>query len=138
MESNLTINRKILSEPFNVKIKTIESGIEEEVKVNLVETFNIWYGIRVTRIYTFDDDRKYAFICGIKDNQGLMIIWRSTLNLDYNRDREFIVKILLEEIKIGINSNRLNQVLINIDETRFVSHPSMNFFAPISMLIFSG
>ena len=117
MESNLTINRKILSEPFNVKIKTMESGIEEEVKVNLVETFNIWYGVQVTRIYTFDDDRKYVFICGIKDNQEIIIIWRSTLNFDYNRDREFIVKILSEEIRIGTNSNTFSQVLINSDAT---------------------
>ena len=115
---NLSINRKILSDPFNFKMKIADRGVEEEVNIDLVETFNLWYGVQVTKFIPYEDDnRRYLFICGLKNNQGLIIIWRSTLSIDYNRDREFIVRILSDKIKIGTNNSTFNQVLINSDAT---------------------
>lgn len=114
LDSTIFINREMLSDPFNMKMEIVESGVKDEVDIDLVETFNLWHGVEVNRVLSFiDDKRKYLFIFGMKSNQRLIIVWRSTVEIDFKRDNDFIINILKKNFKIDDRSVELSQILIN-------------------------
>ena len=115
-DSQIFINRDMLADPFNFRMQIVESGVESEVKVDLVETFNLWYGVSVERILSFKDgDRKYIFVSGRKDMNRLLTIWRNAINLNYERDRDFMLNILKDKFNIEDNKTEFDQILVNSD-----------------------
>ena len=86
--------------PLNYKINTISGGEEEEEPVDLVETFNYLLGLHIDRLRAFkDDDRLYMVVYGKRGNEQVVVIWRDTPDLDLKRDKEFIEKTVLSDIK---------------------------------------
>jgi adenine-specific DNA-methyltransferase len=117
-ESEIFINKEMLSDPFNVKMKIVQEGIEQEVAINLIETFNLWYGLNVEKILSVDNkDRRYIFEIGKKDKQRVIVIWRDTKNLDYIAEKDFIGEVLKKNFNFDDNSEYYTQVLINNDST---------------------
>ncbi len=116
LNSQIFVNREVLSDPFNFNMKTVESGVEKEVTIDLVETFNLWHGVSVERILSFKDgDRKYIFVSGRKDMNRLLTIWRNAINLNYERDRDFMLNILKDKFNIEDNKTEFDQILVNSD-----------------------
>ncbi len=114
--SQIFINKEMLADPFNFRMQIVESGVEKEIKIDLLETFSLWYGISVEKILSFKaDDRKYIFEKGRKNRQGLLVIWRDTTNLDYEKDRNFILNVLKEKFNIEDSKPEFDQVLVNSD-----------------------
>ena len=106
----------MLSDPFNVKMKIVQGRVEQEITLNLVETFNLWHGISVEKILQLNNQtRRYVFIKGIKNKQKVITIWRSTKNLDYDAEKEFIIENLKKEFNIDDVHQEYAQVLINND-----------------------
>ena len=115
-DSRIFINKEMLSDPFNVKMKIVQGGIEKKVTLDLIETFNLWYGINVQKILSIqNEDKQYAFVKGKKDGQCMIIIWRNTKDLDYIAERDFIKDILTKTFKIGEDFEECKQVLFNND-----------------------
>ncbi len=106
----------MLSDPFNVKMKIVNGGIEKEATMDLIETFNLWYGVNVEKVVSVDDrDRRYVFIKGRKDRQGVIIIWRNTKDLDFIAEKDFIMEKLRKDFYIEDDSQGSTQVLFNND-----------------------
>jgi adenine-specific DNA-methyltransferase len=106
----------MLSDPFNFKMKVLEKGEEKEVNLNLIETFNLWYGIEVKRYVSKEyQGKKYIFVLGRKHQQDLIILWRNTKGLDYIKDKEFTMNVLQNEFKINDNTTEIKQVFVNND-----------------------
>lgn len=111
-----SVNKEMLSDPFNVKMKIVQEGIEQEVVINLIETFNLWLGLNVEKILSINNDnRQYIFEMGRKDKQRIIIIWRNTKDLDYIAEKNFIDHSLKINFKIDSDSEGYIQVLINND-----------------------
>ncbi len=114
--SAVFINKEMLSDPFNVKMKIVNGGIEKEATMDLIETFNLWYGVNVEKVVSVDDrDRRYVFIKGRKDRQGVIIIWRNTKDLDFIAEKDFIMEKLRKDFYIEDDSQGSTQVLFNND-----------------------
>ena len=114
--SLIFVNKEMLSDPFNVKMKIVQGRVEQEITLNLVETFNLWHGISVEKILQLNNQtRRYVFIKGIKNKQKVITIWRSTKNLDYDAEKEFIIENLKKEFNIDDVHQEYAQVLINND-----------------------
>ena len=115
-DSAFFINKEMLSDPFNVKMKIVNGGIEKEATMDLIETFNLWYGVNVEKVVSIDDrDRRYVFIKGRKDRQRLIIIWRNTRDLDFIAEKDFIMEKLRKDFNIEDDSQGSTQVLFNND-----------------------
>jgi adenine specific DNA methylase Mod len=114
--SEIFINKEMLSDPFNVKMKIVEGGVEQEVAINLIETFNFWYGLNVEKILSVNNrDRQYTLEMGKKDKQRVIVIWRNTKNLDYIGEKDFISEVLKKNFNITNDSEDYTQILINND-----------------------
>lgn len=96
--------------PFNYKIKASTTGEKGEfITVDLVETFNYLLGLDVERLRVFKDgDRIYKVIFGKKGNDNIVVIWRNTTDLDFEKDKKFIEEAVL-------NGNETNFIFINGD-----------------------
>ncbi len=104
--SMVKLNTDILNDPFNFKMKIYNSKSSKEVSIDLIETFNLVYGIQVKRIIkkTFKNS-DYIFVYGFKndlsgDIENLLVVWRCLNNIDLKEDSDFIKNIVNEE-KIG-------------------------------------
>lgn len=116
LESKIFVNKEMLSDPFNIKMRIVDGGIEEEATMNLIETFNLWYGVNVEKVVSVDDrDRRYVFIKGRKDRQGVIIIWRNTKDLDFIAEKDFIMEKLRKDFNIEDDSQGSTKVLFNND-----------------------
>ena len=110
------INKEMLSDPFNVKMKIVNGGMEKEATMDLIETFNLWYGVNVEKVVSIDGrDRRYVFIKGRKDRQRVIIIWRNTKDLDFIAGKDFIMEKLRKDFNIEDDSQGFTQVLFNND-----------------------
>ena len=115
-DSAIFINKEMLSDPFNVKMKIVQGGIEQETTVDLVETFNLWYGVNVEKIFSiYNANKQYVLVRGKKDKKGVIIIWRNTKDLDFIAERDFIREELINAFNIENDSEVYSQVLINND-----------------------
>ncbi len=95
--SNTLLNNENLADPFNYKLKVYENYELKTVNVDVVETFNYLFGVKVNRYKTLEENgRKYIFVFGEKDNKKVAIVWRSLKELDYVKDRDIIEREIKE------------------------------------------
>ncbi len=96
-KSRTFLNMDELQDPFNYKLKIFENYRQVIVNVDLVETFNYLLGVHVKGYKVFNQsNRKYVFVFGEKDDRKIAIIWRSVVDIDFEKDKEFIEEILSE------------------------------------------
>jgi len=101
-----------LEQPWAYQIEVLTDDGPRKQKVDLVETFNLVYGVHVERIqvWTNEADRRwYRAVIGQKGGHRLLILWRDMVEppLDPQVERTF-----LEE---RIEPGAYDEVLINGD-----------------------
>ena len=96
-DSNTFLNISKMENPFDYKLKVIENYQQKLVNVDLIETFNYLIGLHVTRYKVLtDNERKYIFVFGEKDSKRIVVVWRSTKDLDLVNDKRFIEENIRE------------------------------------------
>lgn len=103
------LNLKQFTNPFEYKLKIISGNKAEEIiNVDLVETFNYLIGLKINKYrYLTDNGRKYVFVLGEKNYRKVAIVWRSTVDINLEKDKEIISKI--------INDFKPEEIYINGD-----------------------
>lgn len=107
--SSSLLDFKQFENPFEYKLKIISSGKGEEiVNIDLVETFNYLIGLNINK-YRFlsENGRKYVFVFGERNNKRTAIIWRPTKDIELEKDKEIVEKI--------INDFNPDEIFINGD-----------------------
>jgi len=101
-ESPYLLNIDYLENPFFYKLKVnlSEVGEPKEMVIDIPETFNYLLGLKIKKIKTRENGRKYLFILGEKEGKDYAIVWREYDNKwkdeDFKKDKEFIIKELSE------------------------------------------
>lgn len=86
-----------LRDPFNYRLKILHNSRQQDGRVDLPETFNYLLGLSVKRLfYSEHRGNRYAFIFGEGGGERVAVVWRTTGNLDYPADREFIEQTVAE------------------------------------------
>lgn len=105
------LNLKQFTNPFEYKLKIISAHNKKEiVNIDLVETFNYLIGLNINkyRYLTDNNGRKYVFVLGERNYRKVAIVWRSTIDINLEKDKENIDKIISdfkpEEIYINGDS----------------------------------
>ncbi len=99
-ESPYLLNIEKLKNPFAYKLKVnlSEVGEPQEMIVDIPETFNYLLGLKIKKIKTRKNKRKYLFILGEKNGKDYVIVWReyndTWTDEDFKKDKEFIIKEL--------------------------------------------
>jgi len=109
-KSNTFLNIDKLQDPFNYKLKIFNNYLFKTVNVDLVETFNYLLGLFVKKYKVIEaHDRKYLFTYGEKDNQNILIVWRSLKDIDFQQDKQIIEEIIdkAKPEKIYINGDAI-------------------------------
>ena len=88
--SNIFLNVRLLENPFNYNLKIINDGEEKIVNIDLIETFNNLYEVIVKKVLLLNNDKKYIFVFGEKENNNILIVWRDLKNINYEDDKDFI------------------------------------------------
>lgn len=94
------LNIEHLKSPFSYKLKVNlkEVGEPQEMVLDIPETFNYLLGLKVRKVKTRNNQRKYLFILGEKEGKEIAIAWReyedNWTEEDLKRDKEFIIKEL--------------------------------------------
>lgn len=103
------LNLKQFTNPFEYKLKIISGNNKEEiVNIDLVETFNYLIGLKINKYrYLTDKGRKYVFVLGERNYRKVVIVWRSTVDINLEKDKENIDKI--------INDFKPGEIYINGD-----------------------
>ena len=106
------LNLKQFTNPFEYKLKIISGNNKEEiVNIDLVETFNYLIGLKINkyRYLTDSNGRKYVFVIGENNYRKVAIVWRSTIDINLEKDKENITKIIndLKPEEIYINGDSL-------------------------------
>jgi adenine-specific DNA-methyltransferase len=103
------LNLKQFTNPFEYKLKIISANNKEEiVNIDLVETFNYLIGLKINKYrYLTDKGRKYVFVLGERNYRKVAIVWRSTVDINLEKDKENIDKI--------INDFKPEEIYINGD-----------------------
>ncbi|MDI6788056.1 MAG: site-specific DNA-methyltransferase [Planctomycetota bacterium] len=118
------LNVRQFENPFEYKLKVLSNAKEiaspdahrgrndktngNVANVDLVETFNYLLGLTVNR-YKFlrENNRKYVFVFGEKNNRRIAVVWRPTKDIDLEKD-----KTVIENTIAGYNPD---EVYINGD-----------------------
>ncbi len=114
--SKIFLNLKSVENPCDYNLKIINDGEEKTVNVNLIETFNYLYNIKVNKILLLNNDRKYTFVLGIKENENILVVWRDLNNIDYKNDKDFIYDVInkyFENINIDTLLTNGNSIINN-------------------------
>ncbi|MEO0302045.1 MAG: site-specific DNA-methyltransferase, partial [candidate division WOR-3 bacterium] len=99
-ENPSLLNIEHLKNPFSYKLKVnlSEVGEPEEMIVDIPETFNYLLGLKVKKVKTRNNGRKYLFILGEKEGKDIAIVWREYdeewSDEDFKKDKELIIKEL--------------------------------------------
>jgi len=99
-ENPSLLNIEHLKNPFSYKLKVnlSEVGEPEEMIVDIPETFNYLLGLKVKKVKTRNNGRKYLFILGEKEGKDIAIVWREYdekwKDEDFKKDKELIIKEL--------------------------------------------
>jgi adenine-specific DNA-methyltransferase len=102
-DSMLSIRK--LEHPFNYSIEILTDEGPRLQKVDLVETFNLLYGVSVKRVETWVNDedqvgdagRRYVCITGADPQGGAVrILWRDMTDLDPQLERAFLEAALTD------------------------------------------
>lgn len=90
--SSSLLNLERFENPSEYKLSVISDGKGENiVSVDMVETFNYLLGLTVGR-YKFlsENGRKYVIVLGDRENRRAAVVWRSTKDIDLEKDKEVI------------------------------------------------
>lgn len=100
-DSPCRLNIEMLANPFDYSMRIIENGkVKDNVKIDLVETFNYLIGLSIDRMKTFDNDGiYYKAVYGHKGNDNIIVIWRSTQDLDLDADKTFIEGSIINDVE---------------------------------------
>ncbi len=99
-ESSYLLNVEMLKNPFAYKLKANleEVGEPQKMIVDIPETFNYLLGLKLKKIKTRNNNRKYLFFLGEKEGKEIAIVWReyedNWTDDDFKKDKEFIIKEL--------------------------------------------
>jgi adenine-specific DNA-methyltransferase len=99
-ESPYLLNIDYLKNPFDYKLKVNleEVGASQEMVVDIPETFNYLLGLKIKKIKTRKNGRKYLFILGEKEEKDYAIVWREYndewSDENFKKDKEFIIQEL--------------------------------------------
>lgn len=99
-ENPSLLNIDHLKNPFSYKLKVNleEVGKPQEMVVDIPETFNYLLGLKVKKIKTRNNERKYLFVLGEKEGKDIAIVWRkyedNWTEDDFKKDKEFIIEEL--------------------------------------------
>ncbi|WP_371802566.1 site-specific DNA-methyltransferase [Candidatus Lokiarchaeum ossiferum] len=109
--SSLNLNITEFEDPFSYYMISSQNGIMSEVNLDLVETFNFLLGIDVNSHEYFEEqNRAYQIVSGTilplnssqKHNLELiLIIWRTTKDLDRKKESHFLTKNYLTQQKFA-------------------------------------
>jgi len=91
------LNLKQFTNPFDYRLKIISGNNKEEiVNIDLVETFNYLIGLKINKYrYLIDNNgRKYVFVLGERNYRKVAIVWRPTIDINLEKDKENIAKII--------------------------------------------
>ena len=120
-DSNTFLNIKRIDDPFNYKLKILETVGKPAkiVTVDLVETFNYLIGLEVEKIrVNKENGRKYFFVTGIAaDGQKTLVVWRPLTDINFEKDKKIIEKIRdeFEADEVYINGDAAVQGFKQID-----------------------
>ena len=100
--SDTMLNLAKLEHPFNYTLEILTDDGPREQTVDLVETFNLLYGLSVRRLETWTDenDERCYRIVKATDRDGLkriLVVWRDMSDLDPKKEREFLEGMLKKE-----------------------------------------
>ena len=96
------LNLTKLEHPFDYTLEIFTDDGPREQAVDLVETFNLLYGLSVRRLVTWKnekDGRDYRVVKAT-DREGrkrILVVWRDMADLDPKIEREFLEGMLKEE-----------------------------------------
>ncbi len=106
------LNLERVEHPFSYGIEVLTDAGARTERVDLVETFNILYGIHTERLETWSDSpdgRLYRIVRGRSANgRRTLVIWRDTKGLDPAAERAFLqgkVHVLGMAEEIWINAD---------------------------------
>ncbi|MHA2393371.1 MAG: DNA methyltransferase [Promethearchaeota archaeon] len=87
-----------IQNPFDLKLTTSEKNQLKEANIDIIETFNYLMGIFITKIEVLEDKtRMYIFIEGNVDDDQIVVVWRSIIEIDYDRDKNIIKDYLKDK-----------------------------------------
>lgn len=120
MEASASLlNVEKLAHPFRYELEILTDNGPELRRVDLVETFNLVYGLRVRRIDRWlneedgDDGRSYTVVIGEDpEGQRTLVLWRDMEGLDPALEREFLEPMIKEAAAPPFDA-----ILINGDST---------------------
>ena len=94
-ESECLLDTTRLERPFDYKLKVhTETGVRR-VGVDLVTTFNLLKGIRLTRYRELDHHgRRYVVCEGKETGKAVLVIWRDVENLDPKAERSWLGNVI--------------------------------------------
>ena len=119
LEQSETMLRALdLRRPFDYSLEILTDDGPQRKPVDLVETFNYLYGLRVRRYKTWrnpdDNEREYRVVKA-RDREGrrrILVIWRDMEGLDIEKDRAFLERKMREMQDAG---ETWDEILINGD-----------------------
>ena len=119
LEQSETVLRALdLRHPFEYSLEILTDDGPQRKPVDLVETFNYLYGLRVRRYETWrnpeDGSREYRVVKA-RDREGrrrILVIWRDMDGLDTEKDRAFLERKMREMEDAG---ETWDEILINGD-----------------------
>jgi adenine-specific DNA-methyltransferase len=120
--SNTFLNIDALRDPFNYKLKIIDNYEPRTVSVDLVETYNYLIGLEVGKLGVLenkdDSKRRYVSVQGKREGKEVIVIWRSTKDLNPEKDRDFIKANILKGQfgEVHINGDNLIEGAVLIEE----------------------
>lgn len=83
-----------LDQPFAYTLEILTDEGPRTSPVDLVETFNLLYGLRVKRLQVWhnpaDGDREYRVLSGKRGKEETLVIWRDMVDLDPAVERTFL------------------------------------------------
>lgn len=98
-----------LEHPFAYTLEVLTDHGPEERTVDLVETFNFLYGLRVRRIRSIENDldqRSYRLVAGDRRNgETVLVIWRDTEGLAPELERAFLEPHIQGYDRVLINAD---------------------------------
>jgi len=91
----LDINQ--FEDPFNYKLRIADAYEFRYVSVDFVETFNLLIGLKVQKLWKNESDgRRYVFVFGNTGKSTTLVIWRSTKNLEFDKDKKLIDDVVAQ------------------------------------------
>jgi len=106
------LNLDAFKKPFKYWMWVLKgNGGEKKETVDLIETFNYLLGLQLNRVWSEkENDRKYVWVTGRRNNEDLVVVWRNTENIDFEDDKRYIEGKISDLFEEGPN-----KIFINFD-----------------------